>query len=178
MRTLFKEVISGKTYSRLEDGTYDPPLPDEEVAKRAARTPLFEQELREHRVAGGETDDSYLGGLPHFADVMGEDYAKEVYSEWDRQGIPYTARTNYNPFHASYRGDPAGIVDGRSGIKKRLEVLNQEPIVDPLSTAPRLAEDLIQECAANFAADNPDEFAKMKPAEVREHMIEKHGRKK
>lgn len=130
------------------------------------------------RCAAANTDDTYLGGLPHFADVMGEDYAKDVYAEWDRQGVSYTAHTNYNPFHASYRGDPAGIVEGRSSITKRLEMLNQEPLVDPRSTAPRLAEDLIQECAANFVAEHPDEAAKMKPAELRENMIEKHGRKK
>lgn len=173
-----KEVIGGKTYTRLRDGRYDPPLPPEEIARREARTPLFEQELRERKVARAETDDTFFGGLPHFADVMGEDYAKDVYAEWDRQGIPYTASTNYNPFHASYRGDPAGIVEGRSSITKRLEMLKQEPLVDPRENAVPLAEDLIAECAENFAADNPDEFVKMSTPEIREHMIDKHGRKK
>jgi hypothetical protein len=178
MKVAWTETIGGVTYNRLTDGRYDPPLPADELAKRASRTPLFNDELRSGQVALGATDDTFFGGLPHFADTFGEEYAKSVYAEWDRQGISYTSRTNYNPFHAEYLGDPNGKVEGRADAKKRLERLQILPSLDPRETAPRLANDLIQECAADFAAENPDEFRKMDNHDVKAHMIEKHGAKK
>ena len=174
------EIIGGQSYSLHQQGDerwYEPPLPKDEVQKRAARDAAFAGELQSGQCARGMTDDVYLGGMPHLADTFGEAYAKEIYAEWDRQGISYTANTNYNPFHAEYKGDPAGIIDGRSSERRRKEMLAQLPLVDPRETAPKLADDLIQECAENFTLDHPDEARKMTKQDMRAHMIDKHAPK-
>jgi len=179
MTVIWKEVISGKTYElhRSGDGKnyYVPPLPDEEISKRQQRDLLFKAELKAGQIARGETDDTFFGGMQHFSQFYGEEYAERVKAKLKAQGVPVTSFTDYEPSLAEYEGDPRAVLQGRSTIRRRKEVLARAGDRDPLKNAPKLSERLINEQAIEFAKEHPDEFAKMTNDDVQAHMIEKHG---
>ena len=177
MKVLWTERCDGVTHSRMADGTYDPPLPAAEVAKRAARLPLFHEEIRSGEIARCETDATFASGKKHFSEIYGEDYANEVRKVWDSKGISYTSRTDYEPSLADHQGDTNAILEGRTTIKRREAVLDRarKPDVDPFSKAPRLSKRAIADCAKRFAAERPDEARKMDAGETKAAMIERHA---
>lgn len=188
-KPLYTEVINGVTYERFADGHYEPPLPPEEVAKRASRASLFSREVQRGQVARGMTDDVFWGGRKHFSEVYGEDYASDVRQRLSAQGVHMTAHDEYLPELAQYRGDPRAVVnrsEGRGYIARRAEELGvgcegavkasgSQPIADPMEDAPALAEDLVQEAMAEHIAVDPSRSENL--PELREEVIDKHGSK-
>ena len=144
--------------------------------ERAAREKVFNQEVRNGQVALGCADDTFHGGRVHFSEVYGDDYANEVKAELERQGVSVTSRTDYDPSLAEFKGDPDAVIEGRSTLRKRRELLARAVDVAPFADSPKLSKQLINERAIDFAKEHPDEFAKMDNADVESHMSEKHGR--
>ena len=136
------------------------------------------------------TDDVFWAGRPHFSEVYGETYAKEVEQILASRGTTLGAHADYFPELAEHKGDPKAVVSraqGRSYIKRRCEEMGvscsgavtakaSEPREDPLApeNCVALADDLIADHAEEFLKTEPG-AERLSQRELKEAITDKHG---
>ncbi len=165
----------------------------------AGCTPRMAELLACRRVNVIGTDKKYMAGFKRFGDEMAPEHAAKVARQLRRNGVSVDSNTIYMPDMAQFEGDPRAAFrpsDGRGEIIRRCERMGakrdlsagrstmkfewDKPAVDPLESAPPVADDIVMREVRDMVRANPDvahePLAKLK-AEVIKKRRPAQGRK-
>jgi hypothetical protein len=131
---------------------------------------------------------TFLAGRKPWYELADPRYVEKVRKKLAEKGVSLTPQMEYCPELARYTGDPEAVLphgQERDHIKKiceqrgwacagAVECKHREPDRDPFETAPKMADDLIQNKARLLAHKDPG-FRKKSRKEQREAVLAKFG---
>lgn len=161
---------------------------DQAIATGCA--PKFAELLASRRVNLVGTDKQFRASHKRFGDDLAPEHAAKVARQLRRNGVEVDSNTVYLPDMAQFEGDPRAAFrpsDGKGEIVRRCEQMGakrdlsagrstmkfewEKPAVDPLESAPPVADDLVMREIRDMVRADPavahEPLAKLKASVIK-----------